>query len=329
MLRRTALTLPLPRGGEGWGEGIKLFVLSVVLVASLAQAERPRVVVVKSAALTAYAQVVAGFAAEVKGQVEEITLEEGANAAAAAFKKLGANKPALVLAIGPAAAVGARAQFNDVPVLFSMVPYFEKYELEGQNTTGIALTSDLSLELSALKALQPKARRVGVLQDPRYSKALLDGAAQAAQSRGLTLVPLDVDSSAKVERALAQARGKIDALVIVSDKTVGNAAVVERLLAWSQDEKVPAVGLASAQVKQGALFALAPAPLAIGQQAGRIANRILVEKVDPGAMAVANPEGLELHVNLTTAKRLGSPETFALDAVTFAARQNLTVKVAE
>ena len=234
-----------------------------------------------------------------------------------------------MLAIGPAAAVGARAQFSDVPVLFSMVPYYEKYELEGQNTTGIALTSDLSLELSALKAVQPKVKRVGVLQDPRYSKALLEGASQAAQSRGLVLVPLDVDSSSKVEKALAQAKGKIDALVIVSDKTVGNAAVVERLLTWSLDEKVPAVGLASAQVKQVALFALAPAPLAIGQQAGRIANRILVEKVDPGAMAVANPEGLELHVNLTTAKRLGNPETFALDAVTFAARQSLTVKVAE
>lgn len=297
--------------------------------AAIALAERPRVVVVKSAALNAYAQVVAGFAAEVKAQVEEVRLEEGAEAAAATFKKVAKNKPALVLAIGPAAAVGARREFTDVPVLFSMVPYYEKYELEGQNTTGIALTSDLSLELSALKSVQPKVKRVGVLQDPRYSKALLEGAAQAAQSRGLVLVPLDVDSTAKVEKTLAQAKGKIDALVVVSDKTVGNAAVVERLLTWSLAEKVPAVGLASVQVKQGALFALAPAPLAIGQQAGRIANRILVEKVDPGAMAVANPEGLELHVNLTTARKLGAPETFALDVVTFAARQGLTVKVAE
>lgn len=299
------------------------------LVASIALADRPRVVVVKSAQLNAYAQVVAGFAAEVKGQVEEVTLDEGPDAAAAAFKKMSSNKPALVLAIGPAAAVGARREFSDVPVLFSMVPYYEKYELEGQNTTGIALTSDLSLELTALKAVQPKVKRVGVLQDPRYSKALIDGATSAASSRGLTLVPLDVDSPQKVAKTLSGAKGKVDALVIISDKTVGNAAVVERLLQWSLDEKVPAVGLASAQVKQGALFALAPAPLAIGQQAGRIANRIVVEKVDPGAMAVANPEGLELHVNLTTAKKLGSPETFALDVVTFAARQSLTVKVAE
>jgi putative ABC transport system substrate-binding protein len=305
--------------------------LILSLLASLtAWAERPRVVVVKSAPLAAYAQVVAGFAAEVKGQVEELTLEDQSpDGAAALFKKVAGSKPALVLAIGPAAAVGARREFSDVPVLFSMVPYFEKYELEGQNTTGIALTSDLTLELSALKALQGKVKRVGVLQDPRYSKPLIDAAAQAAQGRGLTLVPLDVDSSSKVDKVLAAAKGRVDALIIVSDKTVGNAAVVEKLLAWSLDEKVPAVGLAPAQVKQGALFALAPAPLSIGQQAGRLANRVLVEKVDPGALAVASPEGVELHVNLTTARKLGSPETFALDAVTFAARQSLTVKVAE
>lgn len=310
MLRRSTLTL-------------------LVLLAQAAFADRPRVAVVKSGPLTAYAQVVAGFAAEVKGQVEEHTVEEGPEGAAATFKKLAQNKPALVLAIGPAAAVGARQQFSDVPVLFAMVPYFEKYELEGQNTTGIALTSDLSLELSALRAVQPKVKRVGVLNDPRYSKALLDGAAQAAQGRNLTLVPLDVDSPARVEKALGGAKGKIDALIVISDRTVGNAAVVEQLLAWSRAEKVPVVGLAAAQVKQGALFALSPAPLAIGQQAGRLANRVLVEKVDPGALAVANPEGVELHVNLATARRLGAPETFALDVVTFAARQGLVLRVVE
>ncbi len=305
--------------------------LSLALLLSFAvQAERPRVVVVKSAPLAAYAQVVAGFAAEVKAQVEDVTLEDASgDAAMAALKKVGANKPALVLAIGPAAAVAARRELGDVPVLFAMVPYYEKYELEGSNTTGIALTSDLSLELSALKAVQAKVKRVGVLQDPRYSKPLLEGASQAAQARGLTLVPLDVDSPAKVDKALSGAKGKVDALVIISDKTVGNAAVIERLLAWSLDERLPAVGLAPAQVRQGALFALVPAPLAIGQQAGRIANRVLVEKVDPGALAVANPEGLELHLNLSTARRLGAPEGFALDAVTFAARQGLAVKVAE
>jgi len=285
-------------------------------------AERPRVVVVKSSPLSAYAQVVAGFSAEVKAQVEEVTLDD-----ADALKKV--SKPALVLAIGPAAAVAARKQLGDVPMLFTMVPYFEKYEIEGQNTTGIALTSDLSMELSALRAIQPRARRIGIVNDPRFSKAMLENASSAASARGLKLVSLELDSPTKLEKVLSGARGQVDALLIISDKTVGNATVVERLLSWSLEEKLPAIGLAPAQVKQGALFALSPAPLSIGQQAGRLANRVLVEKIDPGALAVANPEGLELNLNLTTAKKLGAAESFALDAVTFAARQNLAVKIVE
>lgn len=310
MLRRPALILALALSGA-------------------ALADRPKVAVVKSAPLGAYAQVVAGFAAEVKAQVDEHTLDEGPDGAAATLKKVAQGKPALVLAIGPAAAVGARRQFGDVPILFAMVPAYEKYELEGQNTTGIALTSDLSLELSALRALQPKVKRVGIVNDPRFSKALVEGASQAAQGRGLSVVSLEVDSAAKVERAVAGAKGKLDALIVIADKTVGNAAVVEQLLAFGRVEKVPVVGFGAAQVKQGALFSLSPAPLGIGQQAGRLANRVLVEKVDPGALAVANPEGLELHVNLTTAKRLGAPEGFALEAVTFAARQGLPLRVVE
>lgn len=301
--------------------------LLLLLVSTVAGAERPRVVVVKSSQLGPYAQVVAGFSAEVRATVDEVSLDEGDPAAA--FKKIAESRPALVLAVGPAAAVGARRQFSDVPVLFVMVPYFEKYELDGQNTTGIALTSDLSLELTTLKAVLPKVKRVGVVEDPRYSKKFVDDAAQLAQSRGLTLVPLELDFANRIDKVLQSAKGKIDALIVISDKTVGNATVVERLLQFSVDERVPVVGLAPGQVKQGALFALSPAPLALGQQAGRLANRVLLEKVDPGAIAVGPPEGVELHVNLGAAKRLGLSEAFALDVVTFAARQGLPVKPTE
>lgn len=298
------------------------------LFAATALAERPRVLVVKSSGLSAYTQVVAGFGAELMGRIEELTLPEGPEGAAL-LRKTASNKPALVLAIGPLAAVTARRELSEVPVLFCMVPYYERYELDGQNVTGIALTIDLSLELAALKAIAPKVKRVGVLQDPRHSKELVEDAEKAAQSQGLTLIPINLENASRIEPVLAAAKGKIDALLMVGDKTVANAAVVERLLNWSQEEKRPAIGFAAAQVRQGALFALAAAPLATGQQAGRLANRILMEKVNPGAMAVASPDGLELHLNLTTAKRLGALENFARDALSFAGQQELTVKVAQ
>lgn len=316
MLRRSALIAAL-------------LVPPLLCAGSASAADRPRVVVVKSAALGPYAQVVAGFSAEARASVDEVTLGEGAAAVEQAFKQLKESKPALVLAIGPAAAVGARRQFSDVPIVFVMVPYFQKYELDGQNLTGIALTSDLSLELSALKATWPQVKRVGVLADLRFSKKYLDEAAAVAQGQGLALVPIDVDSPQKVDRALAGAKGKVDALVVISDKTVGNAAVVERLLAFAQDEKLPAVGMVPSLVGRGAVLALSPAPLAIGQQAGRLANRILVEKVDPGALAVANPEGVELHVDLAQAAKLGAKERFAADLLDFAAKRGLPVKAVE
>jgi putative ABC transport system substrate-binding protein len=302
--------------------------LGAVLVAASGLA-RPRVVVVRSAELAPYAQVMAGFSAEVKADVSDVLLEEGGEAAQKALKKVAEQPPALVLAVGPAAAVNARRQFSDVPVVFVMVPYFQKYDLEGSNTTGVALTSDLSLELTAARALLPKVKRIGVVVDPRYSKAFVDEASQLAQSRGLSLVPIEIDNPTKLDKALAGTKGRIDALAVVSDKTVGNAAVVERLLGFARDEALPVIGLAPGQVKQGALFALAPAPLSIGLQAGRVANRILVEKVDPGALAVATPEGVELHVNLAAARRLGLAETFAADALVFAARQGLSIKAIE
>ena len=61
--------------------------LLVVLFAFVAQA-RPRVVVVKSADLAPYSQVTAGFTAEVKADVSDVLLEEGADAAQKARRTL-------------------------------------------------------------------------------------------------------------------------------------------------------------------------------------------------------------------------------------------------
>lgn len=309
--------------------GLQVALVCGALVAFAAPGDRPRVVVVKSADLGPYAALAAGFTAEVRAQVEELTLEEGADAAAKALKKLADSRPALVLAVGPAAAVGAHRHLSEVPIVFAMVPYFEKYELEGPKITGIALTSDLSLELAALKALLPEAKRIGVVEDPRYSQKLIDGASSYAQGLGLSVVPLEIDGAGRLEKVLKGAKGRVDALVLISDRTVGNAAVVQRIIQWSVEEKVPAVGLAPGQVKEGALLALSPAPTGLGLQAGRLANRILHEKIDPGAMAVASPEGVDLHCNLKTARQLLDARKFALDLVTFAAAKNLAVKVTE
>lgn len=300
----------------------------LLLLASVAYAQsKPTVLVLKSSDLSAYTAVVAGFSAEARVNVQEVTLPEGAEAAASAVKQAAATKPTMVLAIGPASANAARKSFSDVPVVFCMVPYYERYALEGQNITGIALTNDIATELGTLKAVAPKVKRVGILNDPKYSQKLIKDASEAATGLGLSVVSLEVDRASRVDRVLETAPRKIDALLMIADKTVGNAAVVKKLIAFSADSGVPMLGLSPSQVKEGALISLSPSYIGIGQQAGRLTNRILFEKVDPGALAVAPPEVLELSVNLTTAKKVGQGSDITWDLFRFAADKGFPVKV--
>jgi putative ABC transport system substrate-binding protein len=287
------------------------------------------VLVLKSADRAAYTSVVAGFSAEVNAEVTELTLEEGAEAGARTLERAAALKPAMVLAIGPTAAVGARRALGAVPIVFTMVPYYEKYALEGPRVTGIALTSDFSAELALLKDAFPAGKRVGLLHDPRFSGALFEEVRPRAKELGLALVPLEVESEAAAGRVLYGARGKVDALLMVGDKTVATAAVVKRAILFAHEEKVPFVSLSASQVKEGAMLSLSPSPVGTGQQAGRLANRIIHEKVDPGALAVAPPEGLELAVNLTTARRLAPGCDLAGRILELAARRNHPLKVFE
>ncbi|WP_083969234.1 ABC transporter substrate-binding protein [Hyalangium minutum] len=310
---------------------VGLALLLALLLPGLASAQgRRKVVAVKSALLAPYASVVAGFRAEADADVQEVMLDESSSAAARLFKTLAMQKPALVLAIGPLAANAARRSLGeDIPVLFVMVPYFEKYGLEGPNVTGISLTSDYTPELGALKALSPKVKRVGMLHDPRFSARQVQTAQEAASGLGLTIVPLEVEAQARVEKVLGAAAGKVDALLMVADKTVGNAAVVQALIAFASEQKLPLVALTSSQVKEGATLALAPSPTAIGQQAGRLANRIIHEKVNPGAMAVAQPESMDLAISLTATRKLSSSCDAAMELLRYAAKRDFPVKVHE
>ena len=114
---------------------------------------------------------------------------------------------------------------------------------------------------------------------------------------------------------------------MVADKTVANAAVVQALITFATAQKIPLVGLTPSQVKEGATLSLAPSPTAIGQQAGRLANRIIHEKVDPGALAVAQPEGMDLAISLGATRKLSSSCDVAMDLLRYAAKRDYPVKV--
>jgi len=307
----------------------------LVLLVPVGQAAPPaRIVVLKSADRAAYAEVVAGFSSEARASVAEVTLREGQSEAivrenAALLERIAQEGPAMVLAIGPTAANAAKRALTRIPVVFCMVPYFEKYGLEGAHVTGIGMTSDLSVELTVLQSFGAAVRRVGILHDPRYSAKVMEQAREQAAKRGLTIVPLEADSTARAEQVLTASRSKVDALLMVADKTVATEGVVRMLIEKTRTVGMPLVALSPTQVKEGALLSIAPTATGIGQQAGRLANRIVHEKVDPGALAVSAPELLEVALNLSAARKVGTGTDLIEELLKLAAARGFPLRVYE
>jgi len=303
----------------------------LLLFASLARAQAPAldrpVVAVKSKANVNYSRFLAGFAVESRLKVTEHSLDLNEDEGRRLFARLKQEKPPLIVALGTLAARLAREIIGEIPVIFAMVPHLEKQILRADNVTGIAMSIPLRQQLSTLKILAPNTKNVGVMYNPRYSRALVEAATEAAKSLALNLVTAKIDSPDEVPDATRAFLGTIDALWMVPDETVMNAESFKHLLKFTFKNKVPFFSVAPKLVENGALVSLSPDFAAIGAQAGRIALKILQEKVSPKLIPIADPEGLDIAINLTTAKRIGVECDIAIEIFTFAATRGFPIKV--
>jgi putative ABC transport system substrate-binding protein len=314
MLRRTALAfvvLALVRAPPAFAEGL------------------PVVAIVKSQDLEPYQEAIAAFSLDVRAELVEYDLRGDDGRAQKAFQALREHPPALVWALGPLAATGARRELPETPLVFALVPNHEKYDLAGAQVTGISLTRTVRSQLETLRALAPAAKAVGVVYDPRSSALLVEQAGRAAQELGIRLVPAPVADAGEVGAKVNELAGKVDALWMVADRTVSTVQAFEKLLAFSQARRVPIFALSEEQVRAGALVALSPDLTAVGRQAARMTNRLLQDGLSPRALPVADPDGLALAINVTTARRLVVGCDLALDIFTFAARRHYPIKVFE
>lgn len=307
-----------------------LLALALALAALPAPAEEaPLVAIVKSQDLEPYAEAVTAFSLEARAQLVEYDLKGDEERAKKAFAAIRQRKPALVWALGPFAAAAARRELPQTPLVFALVPNHEKYDLAGPMVTGISLTRTPRAQLETLRALAPRARSVGVVYDPRSSAVQVEQAARAAQELGLALVPATVSDAGEVGAKVAALAGRVDALWMVADRTVSTVSAFEKLLQFAREKKLPVFALSEEQVRSGALVALSPDVAGIGRQAGRLANRILHDGVAPRALPVADPEGLDLAINVSTARRLAVGCDLALDIFTYAAKRQYPIKVYE
>ena len=307
---------------------LRVLILALVLGVPVVARAAPLLAVLKSDGLESYGQVASGAASAAAGmEVAEFSLGGDGKKVDAVVGALLARKPALILALGPLAANAARRATGETPVIFAMVPNFEKYGLEAKNVTGIALTRPVEEQLATLHALLPAAKRVGVLYTPEYSQELIDKAAVTAQRLGLTLKAEPLGKGHDAADLAQKLADGVDALWLIADRGTSTVAASSALITAARKARVPLVALSEGQVREGALLAFTASPLSIGVQAGRLAARIALEHVDPGALAVAPPSGLDVWLSLPTFRAIGLDAAFTARLLDHVGQKGLALRV--
>lgn len=219
-------------------------------------------------------------------------------------QNLRAEQPDLIVAVGLKAALAAKLEVFDTPIVICMVMAPESYEFTAPNLYGVYMRAPVEQQLAALHALMPQAKRVGLLYDERFTGPMVQDAAHHAEKQGLQLIPALIAAPDDLPSALRALTPRIDALWLTQDQTVITEQSVRFILETALDAKVPVFAFSTTLVQQGAFGALVVDATDAGRQAGHMGKRLLRKDQMKGPRFV-QPEKTELALNLNVASYLG------------------------
>lgn len=264
------------------------------------------IAILKSADVAYYTQAVHAFRETFPSNttVTEYNLAGNLERGREIAMSLRAAPPALVLAVGLKAALAAKLELVDTPVVFCLVLNPESHGLPRPNMTGILMRVPPATQLASIQTVAPRARRIGILYDPSQSGTLVTEAEHTARKRGLQLVAVPVEGSSDIPGALSKLLPTIDLFWLLPDQTVVNEESVEFVLKATLDAKVPLFGFSPTLVQQGAVGALVVNARDTGRQAGGLATRIL-RGSSPSQQPPQAPAHPQLALNLSSAEYFG------------------------
>jgi putative ABC transport system substrate-binding protein len=224
-------------------------------------------------------------------------------------------QPDVILSQSPPIAIALQRATTTVPIVFVALPdpihlgLVANLARPGGNLTGM-----LSYEegitgkwLAMLKEIAPGLERAALLGNPKTTAYdYFQRAAEAmASSLAIQLVPVRVETTADIERAIASfARAPNGGLVLPPDSTT----IVRRdqIITLAATHRLPAVYPARFWVAAGGLMSYGIDFVEMYRQAASYVDRIL-RGARPADLPVQAPTKYETTVNLKTAKDLGLP----------------------
>jgi putative tryptophan/tyrosine transport system substrate-binding protein len=264
------------------------------------------IAILKSSGISAYDQAITGFKStapsgliyseyDVQGD-----LEHGRKLA----RKIRASDTSLVVAVGLKAALAAKLEIIDIPIVYMMILDPSKHNLTAPNMTGTLLEIPADRQFKILHAFLPNLHRLGMLSNPTSNHGKVKDTISQAAAHSFQLQEFPVESEKDVPQQLRSLLGSTDGLLLVPDSTVLTNESIGFILETSLARRVPVIGFSPEFTRLGALLSLSVAYGEVGRETGVLAKRIL----DGDRKLPARPipiERLKVTVNLKTARFLG------------------------
>ena len=219
-----------------------------------------------------YAEALQGFRSVCKARVDELVISElnGEDL----VEEIRRRKPDLVLAIGMDALLKIR-KIREKPVVYMMVLHPD-YALAGEkNITGIRMTIAPERQLSMMRKVLPRAKKIGLVYSSKNSDRLVERASRAASRSGVELTALRAKRPEEFPGLLRTMKGNVDAYWMLPDSAAITPEIVEDLILFSMQNNVPILTFSDKYLKMGAFMSIQIDVFKLGRQAGAMARKIL------------------------------------------------------
>lgn len=282
---------------------VLLLSLSIMCVSESAAMD---VAILQSSDIAAYREAIAGLKAT--GPVGAIYTEYDAQGDLELGRKLArtlrASNVSLVVAVGLKAALAAKVEIVDLPVVYMMVLDPLKHQLTADNMTGTLLDVPLDRQLKIMRTFLPGRHQIGTLYDPVKTASRVRDAVRQASISDFKLQGRPVESEKDVPHQLRLLLSDVEALWLIPDSTVLTNESIGFILESALARHIPVIGFSPEFTRLGALLSVSVNYGDVGRETGLLAKRIL----DGERLLPLNPqpiERLKITVNLKTARFLG------------------------
>jgi putative tryptophan/tyrosine transport system substrate-binding protein len=264
------------------------------------------IAILKSSDLKAYNEAIEGFKSAAPGAAlyAEYDLRGDLERGKQLAKKIRASDSSLVVAVGLKAALAAKLEIVDIPVLYMMILDPAKHHLTTDNMTGVLLEIPPDRQFKIMRSFLPTLRRIGTLYDPDKTATKLKEAESRASAHEFQLHGFPVENEKEVPQQLRALLSESEALWLIPDSTVLTDESLRFILESAVAKQVPVIGFSSEFARLGALLSLSVDYGEVGRETGLLAKRIVTgEQVLP--FKPVPVQRIRIAVNHKTARYLG------------------------